>query len=207
MHRKTQMVLALIQLTAASPQAAGAQLTLSAGAHDGEPRAIVNRALLAAALKPVLTIRLVSNWPQLTAADGSCLNGGQETLSGTLELGSGGNYLGTLRRQAEIRFCGTHGAARDGCALTLTSVGPVSARGEVRPFTAGWTNPVLELRWATVPNESEVHIEGNCTPAFNEALHRLYLGVTHAIEFQVPVAGEERLSDRLEDYGWLVDVR
>jgi hypothetical protein len=207
MRRRGQLVVILTHLALAFPQAAGAQLALAAGAHDDDFLPIVNRAVLAAALKPNLTIRLVSDWPQLAAADGSCLNGGWETVAGSLELDSGGDYVGTLTRQAEIRFCGAHGAARDACILRLTSLGPVHARGAVQPLTTGWTNPVLELRWTGSPEGGEIRIEGDCAPAFNEALRRMYLGVTHALEFRIPVAGGEGLADHLDDYGWRAEVR
>jgi hypothetical protein len=207
MRRTTQLFLIVSQFVLVSPRTLRAQLALAAGAGDEGPGPAVNRALLAAALKPVLTIRLMSDWPQLTTPDGTCLNGGQETLTGTLELSSGGNYLGTLTRQAEIRFCGAHGAASDACELTLVSVGPVDAKGEVYPFNTARTNPVVELRWATAPVGTEVHVEGNCAPEFDEALRRMYLGAGHVIEIQIPLAGEGPLNHRLEDYGWLVEVQ
>jgi hypothetical protein len=135
------------------------------------------------------------------------VNGGQEVLDGTLIQRSGGNFTGEFTRQATIRFCGIHGDAQQACALTLTSNGTVEARGEVQPVAPGWVDPLVTLRWSAAEGESTVAIEGDCTPAFNAALRAMYLGVSHALEFSLPLAGEEPRTMRLEDYGWIVDIR
>lgn len=208
MRRATQMLLAATMLGFAPRLAGQAALALAAGANEpGGPSVVVNRALLAAALKPAYQIHLVSDWPQLGTADGRCMNGGEEMLDGTVELTSGGNYIGTLERRATIRFCGAHGQAREACSLTLRSTGPVSARGEVHPFTSGWTNPVVELHWATASEGNGVAVEGDCPPAFNNALQQMYLGVTHVLEFTLPVVGDGARTERLDDYGWTVKVK
>jgi hypothetical protein len=207
MHRSTRSLLVVALVALPAPVVAQAQLALAAGADvPGGPSAVVSRALLAAALKPKYQLRLTSDWPQLAAADGSCLNGGEEFLEGGVELTSGGEYLGTLTRTTTIHFCGSHGLARDACTLTLRSKGPVVARGEVQARPAGWANPVLELGWSTVPDGSEVMLDGDCTPSFNEALRRMYLGVSHRLEFSLPAAGEAGRRERLDDYGWEVEV-
>jgi hypothetical protein len=203
--RRTVPLLVTAALLAA-PLTAQTGLALAAGARGNVPVAVVNRALMAAALKPALAVTLTSNWPQLREPGGTCVNGGEETLAGTLRLTSGGNYEGALHRHATILFCGSHGPARESCELTLSSTGPVSAVGEVQPFTAGWTDPVMTLNWST-PDGAEVRVDGSCPEAFNEALRKMYAGVSHAVEFPVPVAGEDERGFRLDDFGWLVQVR
>lgn len=208
MRRVTQLLLAVTTLVLIPPLSAQARLALAAGANEpGGPSLVVNRALLAAALKQVYRVHLVSDWPQLGTADGRCVNGGEESLEGNVELTSGGNYLGTLERRATIRFCGAHGQAREACSLTLRSAGRVAAQGEVQPFTSGWANPVVELHWATALEGNGVAVEGDCPAAFNDALQRMYLGVTHVLEFSLPVAGEGPRTERLEDFGWTVEVQ
>ncbi len=152
------------------------------------------------------TLSLVSDWPQL-AAGTACFNGGQEALDGTLTRTAGGSYAGQLERRATILFCGVHGAAASACALTLRSRGPVEARGEILPDAAGGETPVVQLTWGAEPGASEVTIEGDCPAAFNESLRRMYLAVSHSLEFPLPLAGEAARTTRLEDYGWIVEAR
>jgi len=204
MHRATRLFLAALILTP-SFSAAQVRLSLGAGVEGAGGRSVVNRALLAAALKPVYSVRLRSDWPELVSKDGRCRNGGNEVITGALELTSGGDYRGTLAREATIWFCGTHGPAMEACSLTLRSAGPVAARGEVEPARGGWTTPLLSLEWVA-PEGTVVHVEGDCQPAFTESLRRLYLGVTHMIEFQLPVAGEGSRTEHLEE-GWNVEVQ
>jgi hypothetical protein len=158
-----------------------------------------------AGLATSYTLSLASDWPQLSAGGSGCMNGGQELLSGTLNRNGEGAYSGQLERRATIYFCGAHGAAQSACALTLSSTGPVQAEGHLLPATRG-SAPVVELRWAAA-GASDVTISGDCAPSFNASLRRLYLGVTHALEFPLPLAGEGPRSMRLEDYGWIVDVQ
>ena len=199
--------LALLTLVALAPVprlAAQGPLPLAAGAEWTGAGRLVNRALLAAALKPVYAVRLMSDWPEM--GNGSCRNGGEEVIGGELELDSGGDYVGRLRREATIRFCGTHGPATLTCSVTLRSEGPVQARGIVAPFEAGWTSPLLTLRWTATAEGTSVELEGDCNPTFTTALRRLYLGASHMIEFPLPVAGEGRRIERLEE-GWIVEVQ
>lgn len=156
------------------------------------------------ALQASYRIRLTSDWPQLVLAGTNCVNGGTEILLGNL-VRNGDGYAGRLERQAHIRFCGTHGpVSGEPCALTLTSRGPVTARAEVLMSS---DRPVASLRWGTEAEaENVIAVEGNCSPAFNQSLKKLYLGVTHALEFPLPLTGQARLPFRLEDYGWIVEV-
>lgn len=157
-------------------------------------------------LASVYTLSLVSDWPQLSAGNG-CFNGGQEALNGTLTRTASGSYTGQLERRATILFCGVHSGTASACALTLTSRGMVEARGDLLPHVADGSAPVVELTWAAAEGASEVAIQGDCSSSFNESLRRMYLGVTHALEFPLPLAGEGALTVRLEDYGWTVEVR
>jgi len=204
--RVVDLLLALSQLATAGPVAAQTTLALGAGVSPPGAEAVVNRALLAAALKSEYTVSLISDWPQYAVVGSDCVNGCQEVIEGPLALTSGGNYRGLLSRRAIIHFCGSHGMARDVCSLTLRSTGTVSAIGEVRPFTNGWTGPLLELHWSAAIPDTDVVVDGDCPASFNEALRRMYVGVRHALEFQLPVAGEGHLSQRLEDYGWVVEI-
>jgi hypothetical protein len=202
----------LIALAAASPGTPGSLLgqepvTLAAGARDPWPERLVQRAVFDAALEQDYRIRLVSDWPQLTSGGLACLNGGQEVLEGTLTRTSDAGYSGTLRRTATIRFCGAHGGAREVCALTLTSVGTVTAEGNVTPTAAGWADPELALHWYAPTGASDAIVEGDCDPGFSASVRRMYLGVEHAIEFPLPAAGTGGRVTRLDDYGWIVDVR
>jgi hypothetical protein len=207
MYQRTRQLVVAALVVLAMPIAAHAQRALAAGTDEpGGPSGMVNRALLAAALKQKYQLHLTSDWPQLAAPDGSCLNGGSERIDGGLELTSGGDYVGTLTRSTTINFCGGHGQARDACVLVLRSEGPVAARGEIQPFMAGWTSPVVELHWSTATEGNEVTLDGDCSSSFNDALRRMYLGVSHVLEFPLPTVGEAGRRERLEDYGWNVEV-
>ena len=204
--RRTVLPFALV-VFAAVPLEAQQSLVLAAGPHDHDPLPLVSNALHAAMLKPVYQLRLVSDWPQLSGGGIGCINGGQETLEGRLIQTSDGGYAGQLVRQATIRFCGVHGAARDACALTLTSAGTVSARGAVTPVGPGWGSAEIALRWQAAEGASDAVVEGDCSAGFNDAVRRLYLGASHSLEFPLPTAGEDRLTVRLDDFGWIVDVQ
>src|SRR5512138_2384018 len=112
---------------AQAPSPAGPALALAA-----EPVPATARAL-----KPAYRIRLVSTWPQ--AADGQCMNGGEETLEGSLVREADGSYRGTFTRRTRLLFCGAHGLSRGdsasapiaSCALTLEGQGTVAMTGTV----------------------------------------------------------------------------
>jgi hypothetical protein len=202
MRRWAVLSLTLLILRPA-PATAQFARPLAAGAEWAGRAGIVNQALRAALLKPVYTTRLRSDWPEL--GHGSCRNGGDEEIGGELRLDNRGDYVGRLRRQATIRFCGVHGPATEACSATLTSEGEVRARGIVVPGEAGWATPVVTLHWTATPEGTRVKLDGDCGPAFTAALRRLYLGASHAIEFRLPVAGEGPRLEHLEE-GWAVEV-
>lgn len=147
-------------------------------------------------------VRLTSDWPQyVSGAD--CVNGGTETLSGTLRRGADGGFQGLLERTAIIRFCGQHGQAPEVCTLTLNSTGVVEAVArEQRAGGEAW----LALSWAASEGGGETRVTGNCPEAFQAAVERLYLSVAHALE--VPLTGDEGTrAIRLDDYGWIAELR
>lgn len=156
-----------------------------------------------ALLKESYQLRLVSDWPQLTSGDLSCVNGGQEVLEGRLTRNPSGGYNGQLTRKATIRFCGVHGGSASSCALTLTSEGTVSALATALLPTGN----LVELRWFAPEGASQVLVEGDCSAQFNDSVRRLYLGASHSVEFGLPGVSEGSKTVRLDDYGWIVDVR
>lgn len=205
MHRRSAAI--LFALVSASAAAAQSQQLLAAGPRNSDPPAVVTHALHAAMLKPAYQLRLVSDWPQLSGGGLGCVNGGQEVLEGQVSQTSSGDYAGQLTRKATIRFCGIHGSAAEACALTLTSAGVVTARGPVTPVSPNWSEPQIELRWFTPEGASQAVVEGDCSAQFNESVRRLYLTASHSVEFALPTAGQGPRTMRLDDYGWIVDVR
>ncbi len=208
MRRTSILLFSVLRLALVPALSAQATAELAIGSPSANPEMLEHRAGpgLGTALASSYTLSLVSDWPQLSVG-GACFNGGQEALNGTLTRTAGGGYAGRLERRATILFCGVHGGAESACALSLTSRGPVEARGELLPDAAEGAAPVVELRWAASEGASEVVIRGDCAPGFNESLRRMYLGVTHALEFSLPLAGEGPRTVRLEDFGWIVEVR
>ncbi len=152
-------------------------------------------------LRAAYQVRLTSDWPHYTAGAG-CVNGGEELLTGTLQATSAG-YAGILRRTATIRFCGSHGQASDACALTLTSSGPVDATALV--YAAG-ESAMLLVSWKAPDGAGEATVSGDCAPVFEDSVRRLYFSVAHSLEVPLP-AGSGGHTVRLEDYGWIAEVR
>lgn len=203
--RSRTLVLTASLFTITAPLAAQ-QLALAAGPRE-VLLPVVERAINAALLRPNYRMRLVSDWPQLTAGGLGCVNGGQEVLEGTLTQTGDASYAGKFRRRATIRFCGAHAGATEMCALTLTTDGTVAARGTVALSRGDWTSPSIEFRWTTPEGASDVMVEGDCSADFNEKVKKLYLSASHALEFTLPPAGEDRRTMALDDYGWIVDVQ
>ncbi|MEO8138581.1 MAG: hypothetical protein ABI742_02990 [Gemmatimonadota bacterium] len=204
MRRTSILLITALRLALVPSLAAQAPAALAIGPRNLDRALGANREGPGTALASAYTLNLVSDWPQLSADGSACVNGGQETLRGAITRTTDGHYVGQLERRATILFCGVHGAAQDACALTLTSEGPVEAEGHVLPSEAAGSAPLVELQWASAEDPSDVVIEGDCAPGFNESLRRLYIGVTHTLEFPLPLAGPRTI--RLEDYGWIVDV-
>lgn len=180
----------------AAPLAGQGTLAL-AGRHTPPARP----AIAASPLRDAYLLRLTSDWPQYRSG-ASCVNGGEEVLTGTLEATASG-YAGTLRRDATIRFCGSHGQASDACTLTLTSSGPVDATALV--YAAGGTAMLL-VSWKAPDGAGEATVSGDCAPAFEDSVRRLYFSVAHSLEVPLP-SGAGGHTVRLEDYGWIAEVR
>lgn len=193
-------------LFAVATPLAAQQLSLAAGPRE-VMLPIVERAINATMLRPSYRLRLVSDWPQLTAGGLGCVNGGQEVLEGTLTQTGDASYSGQFRRKATIRFCGTHAGASELCSLTLTAEGTVAARGTVSIARGDWSSAAIEFRWTTPDGASDALVSGDCTAEFNEKVKRLYLAASHSLEFTLPPAGEPRRTMPLDDYGWIVDVQ
>lgn len=218
MHRSLRLVVMLARLVAAPVAAQGAaEEPRPLGALGGYALAtparplppLVARAVVGAMLASRYELHVVSDWPQYGIPGTSCVNGGQEVLNGTLSRLEGDSYGGTLERRTTIRFCGSHGQAQDqACSLTLTSHGPVEARGEVIPGAGPGPGATLALRWTTPADAApdDIAIEGTCAPAFTARLRALYQGVSHAMEVPVPLLGEAPTLVRLEQ-GWIVEAR
>lgn len=180
----------------AAPMAAQGPLALAA--RTPLPERASNRVN---PLPAVYQVRLTSDWPQYTTGAG-CVNGGEELLTGTLHSTAAG-YAGTFRRTATIRFCGGHGQASEACTLTLTSSGPVAATARV--YSDGGS-PMLLLHWAAPEEGGATTVSGDCLPAFEESVRRLYLTVAHTLEVPLP-ASPAGHAVRLDDYGWIVEIR
>jgi hypothetical protein len=206
MRRASILLLSVLRLALVPALSAQAPEELAFGSRGGNAGGREQRPDPGTGLASSYTLSLVSDWPQLSVG-GACFNGGQEALDGTLTRTDSGSYLGQLERRAKILFCGIHGGATSACTLTLTSRGPVEARGEVRPDGTVGSTPIVELSWAAVEGANVVTIQGDCAAGFNESLRRMYLGVSHTIEFPLPRAGEGARTVRLEDYGWIVEAR
>ncbi|HUF34609.1 MAG TPA: hypothetical protein VMN37_01605 [Gemmatimonadales bacterium] len=153
-------------------------------------------------------IRLTSAWPQLPGAAG-CESGGRETVVGTLTRTAGGEYAGSFSRTTHLLFCGTHGGQRaegDACSLVLDGEGEVAMRGTVVAGERSPSGRSLQVTWAP-DGEHTVRVAGACPAAFKESVERMYRSVRHGAEFALPNAGAAPRTERLEDYGWEVEVR
>lgn len=189
------ILLSLATLTVPFPGGEGSPETRVAAAASGTSR-----------LRPAYTIRMTSDWPQLSVEGLDCVNGGEEVITGKLVRLQGGQYVGELERAGTIRFCGIHGAAREACSLTLTTQGGLKASGEAQ-LPADGTAPVLLLEWRSAPTGTSVAVGGNCPREFGDAVRQMYLGAARSVELPLPGAGESARSERLEDFGWKVEVR
>jgi len=153
-------------------------------------------------LRGTYRIRLVSEWPQLSDASG-CLNGGQETLEGSLGRSDGNTYSGFLVRTSTISFCGSHPTSSLSCRLTVKGSGIVMATGEV---DASGELPRMRLVWTPPAQGGQAEVSGDCSPGFSEAVRAMYLRVSHLVEIPLPAGTVTSRGVRLEDYGWVVSV-
>lgn len=149
-------------------------------------------------------LRLTSAWPEWRLS-AECVNGGEEVLEGSLHWTASRLYRGEFSRQTTIRFCGAHGSAADACSATLTGSGTVQAEGTVLGPAENRDGNLVELRW--FPDSTTVAtLSGDCPEDFGENLRRLYASATHSVELVLP-AGDRRVErQRVEDYGWVVEI-
>lgn len=204
---RSTLIAGAIALALTQPLGAQEALAFAAAPPNGGRMTVGGAPPRTALLKAAYQVRLVSDWPQLSAGGLSCVNGGQEVLEGRLIQNEAGEYSGQLMRKATIRFCGVHGGSQSACALTLTSEGTVSARGGVILSGRDSKEPTVELRWFAPEGDSQALVEGDCSVQFNDSVRRLYLGASHSLEFPLPAATEGGRTMRLDEYGWIVDVR
>ncbi|HEX6107307.1 MAG TPA: hypothetical protein VFZ26_17095 [Gemmatimonadales bacterium] len=149
-------------------------------------------------------VRLTSAWPQLPAGAG-CVNGGVETVEGTLTRTGRSDYFGTLTRKTRLLFCGAHGAVGEPCALVLDGEGDVTMRGTLVADEHSPNGRALRVTW-TPGAEHAARVTGACDPEFKEKVERMYLSVRHGAEFALPDAGTAPRRERLENYAWTVEV-
>lgn len=204
-------VLALAGLTSlAVPRAGPAQ---SAAPGTRSPNRTIALAPAAAppatrALKPSYRVRLTSTWAQ-EAGPAGCLNGGEETVEGTLARTADGGYAGSFTRRTHLLFCGAHGRAQgapaESCALALEGQGEVGVTGEVVADETSPSGRSARVTW-TPEDSGSVAVTGACPPAFQEAVATMYRTTRHGVEFPLTTMGEGPHSERLENYAWRVEL-
>jgi len=157
-----------------------------------------------AAVETPYHLRLTSAWPELRLS-AQCVNGGEEILDGSLQWTSAGRYRGELSRQTTILFCGAHGSAAEACSATLSGSGTVQAEGTVLGPSPNRDGNLVELRWS--PDSTTVAtLSGDCPEGFGDQLRKLYATATHSVELVLPAGGRRPDRQRVEDYGWVVEI-
>ena len=202
--------LALAGLTSLAVTRTGPAQSAAPGTRSPSPTfALVPTAAPPAmrALKPSYRIRLTSTWPQETGPAG-CLNGGEETVEGTLARTADGGYAGSFTRRTHLLFCGAHGRAQgapaERCALTLEGQGDVRMTGEVVADETSPSGRSARVMW-TPEDSGRVAVTGACPAAFKEAVAAMYRTTRHGVEFPLTTMGEGPHSERLENYAWRVE--
>jgi hypothetical protein len=159
----------------------------------------------AAMLADAYHLRLRSAWPQLGRADEACANGGSEIIEGALSRRPDGTYQGSLDRRTVLLFCGAHGAQGEACELVLEGDGTVLMTGVVMPDDASPSGHSLRATW--LPSRTHgVAVRGACSADFKRSVEQMYLSVPHGAEFALPVDGEGKRMERLENYAWVVEI-
>lgn len=189
---------AIHPLGAQSAAPAGAVSALALGEPPARPTV--------PALKHEYRIHLQSAWPQHTGPKAGCVNGGEETLEGTLAATGNGAFTGTFARHTRLLFCGAHGNGAEGdCALTLEGSGEVAVSAMVIGDESSPSGRVARLLWVPEPGHSAT-ITGECAAPFKEAVQAMYLNAHHSVELPLTPAGSAPLRERLTDYAWTVTV-
>jgi hypothetical protein len=191
-HRAAAAALALF--ASATPLAAQALAY-------GEPPPIRSRL---PALADHYRVRLTSAWPQLRVSAG-CVNGGTESVEGTLTRTATGGYAGSFARTTHLLFCGAHGNGGAACSLTLDGDGAVLMQGTVLLDERSPSGRALRVAW-TPDSSHGAEVSGECGAEFKEKVERMYLSVRHGAEFALPNAGAARRTARLEEFAWTVEV-
>jgi hypothetical protein len=198
-HMTSRQMLRLLMglgLTALTAAPAAAQRIAYSDAAPAPPRAV---------LADAYYLRLESEWPQATAADATCRNGGDEIVEGTVLRGMDGMYRGSLDRRSLILFCGAHGASGEACELVLEGDGKVAMTGYVVPDETSPSGGALRLSWQPSPTHAAA-VRGACSADFKRSVEEMYRSATHGIELAVPAAGAGMRKERLEHYAWTAEV-
>lgn len=157
-------------------------------------------------LKSAYRIHLRSTWPQLAAGPAGCMNGGEETLDGTLTLGADGSYIGTFERHTQLLFCGAHGpGSGEGCQLTLEGAGRVQVSAVVMSDDTSPSGRSARLLWVPAPDHGAT-VTGACPARFKQAVETMYLSAVHGVELPLTAAGSGPRTEELQGYAWTVNV-
>jgi hypothetical protein len=191
--------LALPSLRAQSTATMGDHPTaLALGDHPVRPKPAI--------LKATYRIHLQSAWPQLAGASKACVNGGGETLDGTLSENSDGTYSGTFARRTRLLFCGAHGSdGAEACQLTLQGEGQVNVSAVVMADDSSPSGRAARLVWVPAPDH-RASVTGACPTPFKEAVEAMYLNTRHSVELPLIEAGAVPLRRQLTDYAWTVEM-
>jgi hypothetical protein len=114
-------------------------------------------------------------------------------------------YRGSLDRRTLILFCGAHGASGEACELVLEGDGKVAMTGYVLADENSPSGSALKVSWRPSPTHGAT-VRGACSADFKRSIETMYLSVTHGAEFALPAAAAETRRERLENYGWTVEV-
>lgn len=205
MSRRITFLAAALALGALAPSLGGAQSAL----EPARAELALRNATAPATLKASYHLVLTSTWPQQQVRSG-CLNGGVETVEGTLVSDARGSYTGSFTRRTELLFCGAHGESALGgetqdCALTLTGEGMVAMTGVVVDDETSPSGRAMRATW-TPEAAHGAAVSGACPAAFKDAVRAMYLSTPHAAEFPLTAAGAGPRTERLENYAWKVEL-
>jgi hypothetical protein len=147
-------------------------------------------------LAPTYRVALASRWNR-PAVFAACPIEGGETVEGTLTW-TGTRYEGMLRRASRWKECGAHGRA---CAIAVEGGAEVQGSGELLREDGRW---LLSLRW-TPARDVHVEVGGDCPPAYQDAVARMYRVASQRVAFELPPANGF-VAEELDPYPWAVRV-
>ena len=64
---------------------------------------------------------------------------------------------------------------------------------------------LVELRW-TPDSTTVATLSGDCPEDFGDQLRKLYATATHSVELVLPAGDRRPERQRVEDYGWVVEI-